>query len=141
MSAAAGWRLAIIPPAWSTMSPVRKGWEAFGGPIVWGVVCGLLLAVSAPLYIAGTVVGVLFGIGGGAQHATRKGALLRALAGGTLFGLCILLGYEISGGSDAKIAVPEPAGLLVAITLLPAFPLHLIGWRLSRARRREPQPA
>jgi hypothetical protein len=123
-------------PAWSDMSAPRRAWEAIGGPLLWGIVCGLLLVVSAPLYIAGSAVGVLGGIAGGAQHATVREALTRAAVGGTLFGLSILLGYELAGGEGAEVPLPEPAILLVAFTLLPAFPLHWLGLRLSQRRLR-----
>jgi hypothetical protein len=124
---------------WSEMSAARRGWEAVGAPVGWGVVCGLLLAASAPLYLIATLVGVLGGISGGTQHATIRGALIRAVVGGTLFGLAILLGYEINGGEDAKVDLPEPAILLLAFTLIPALPLHWLGWRLRNARDRREQ--
>ena len=117
------------------MSTARRIAEAIGAPIGWGIVCGLLLAVSAPLYIGGTLIGVLGGIAGGAQHETLRGATARAATGGTLFGLAILLGYEITGGDGAEVELPHPGILLVAFTLVPAFPLHWLGWRLSRSRR------
>ena len=122
-------------PEWDAMSPVRRAFEAVVLPVVWGVVCGLLLAVSAPLYIAGSVLGVLGGIGGGAQHRTLREAMARALVGGTLFGLSILLGYALSGGEGAEVHLPEPEVLLLLFVLLPAFPLHALGWRLARGRR------
>ena len=122
-------------PEWDAMSPVRRGVEAVVLPIAWGVVCGLLLAVSAPLYIAGSVLGVVGGIGGGAQHRTLREAMARAAVGGTLFGLSILLGYALSGGTGAEVHLPDPQILLLALILVPAFPLHALGWRLVRARR------
>ena len=74
-------------------------------------------------------------IGGGTQHASLRGALTRAAVGGTLFGLSILLGYALNGSEGAEVDVPEPAILLLAFTLIPAFPLHWLGWRLARGRR------
>ena len=126
---------------WSEMSAARRAWEAIGAPVGWGIVCGLLLAVSAPIYLIATLVGVLGGISGGTQHATLREALIRAAVGGTLFGLAILLGYEIGGGEDAKVKLPEPAILLVAFTLIPAFPLHWLGWRLRGSRDGREQKA
>ncbi len=123
------------------MSTARRIAEAIGAPVGWGIVCGLLLAVSAPLYVGGTLIGVLGGIAGGAQHETLRGAIARAATGGTLFGLAILLGYEITGGNGAELELPHPGILLVAFTLVPAFPLHWLGWRLSRSRRGPAQAA
>ena len=123
-------------PSWNEISGARRAWEAVGAPVVWGIVCGLLLPVSAALYLAGSAIGILGGIGAGAQHDTRRDALRRGALGGTLFGLAILLGYELSGGSGAEVHLPEPAILLLAFTLIPAFPLHWLGWRLAHARRK-----
>ena len=125
----------MIAPDWAGMSTARRIAEAIGAPVGWGIVCGLLLAVSAPLYIAGALMGVLGGIAGGAQHATLRGAIARATTGGTLFGLAILLGYVLSGGEGAEVELPHPEILLVTFTLVPAFPLHWLGWRLARSRR------
>ena len=121
-------------PHWGELSTPRRVWEAVVLPIGWGVVCGLLLAVSAPLYLLGTLFGILGGIGAGAQHASRREALLRGLAGGTLFGLAILAGFELSGSDDATVELPDPEIVLLAFTVLPAFPLHWLGWRLRHGR-------
>lgn len=122
------------PPKWSEMSPARRVVEALVAPIGWGMICGYLLTVSEPVYIAATVAAILGGVGGGAQHATLREAMIRATSGGTLFGLSILLGYELTGGEGAKAFLPDPQILLLALTLLPAYPLHWIGWRLGGGR-------
>lgn len=122
-------------PEWNEMSLPRRMVEALVAPIGWGVVCGLLLVVSAPLYILATLAAIIGGIGGGAQHETLREAMLRATAGGTLFGLSILLGYALTGGEDAKVHMPDPQILLLTVTLLPAYPLHWLGWRLAAKRR------
>ena len=124
----------MIAPEWAGMSTARRIAEAIGAPVGWGIVCGLLLAVSAPLYIVGTLFGVLGGVAGGAQHATARAAMARAATGGTLFGLAILLGYEFTGGDGAEVELPHPEILFVAFTLVPAFPLHWLGWRIARSR-------
>ena len=121
-------------PNWGELSTSRRAWEAVVLPIGWGVVCGLLLGVSAVLYLLGTLLGILGGVGAGAQHATRRDALLRALVGGTLFGLAILAGFELGGSDDAKVELPDPEIGLLAFTVLPAFPLHWLGWRLRQSR-------
>jgi threonine/homoserine/homoserine lactone efflux protein len=131
----------VIAPEWAGMSTARRIAEAIGAPVGWGIVCGLLLAASAPLYIVGALIGVLGGIAGGAQHATLRDAIARAATGGTLFGLAILLGFELSGGEGAEVELPHPPILLIAFTLLPAFPLHWLGWRLARSRTGARRPA
>jgi len=114
---------------WNKLSPLARVWEALVLPLAWGLVCGILLSVSAPLYILATVGGIVGGVLGGAQHTLLREAMWRAALGGTLFGLAILGGYALSGGEDATVKLPEPAILLVLFTLIPAFPLHWLGWR------------
>jgi hypothetical protein len=115
------------------MSPQRRVVEALVLPVGWGLLCGLALGVSEPLYLVGVIVGILGGVGGGMQHTTSRTALIRGLSGGTLFGLSILLGFEIGGADEATVELPDPSVLLLAFTVIPALPLHLLGWRL-RAR-------
>jgi hypothetical protein len=111
------------------MPAPRKVLEAVGAPVVWGILCGFALDWSAPVYIAGLVIGILGGVLGGAQHRQASQALLRGFVGGTLFGLSILLGFELSGGEEADPELPDPAILLLVLTTGPALPLHWLGWR------------
>ncbi len=55
-------------------------------PSVFGLLCGLALGLSEPLYLVGVVLSIFGGVGGGAQYASRSDALLRGLVAGTLFG-------------------------------------------------------
>jgi hypothetical protein len=73
---------------------------------------------------------LLGGTGGGAQYAGRNGALLRGLVAGTLFGLGILLGFELGGEDEAKVELPHPHIVLLVFTVVPSLFLHWLGWRL-----------
>jgi hypothetical protein len=119
-----------VIPQWEEMSPGRRLFDAVVLPIAFGLLCGLALGVSAALYLIGVVLALLGGIGGGAQYASRRDALLRGLVGGTLFGLGILLGFELGGESEAKVELPHPHILLLILTVGPSLPLHWLGWRL-----------
>lgn len=119
-------------PQWDEMSGGRKVAEATVAPVAWGVLCGLALGVAAPLYLVGAIVAAAGGVVGGLQHTTLKGALWRGLAGGTLFGLSTLLGFEIGGATEPTVHIPDPALLLLVFTIVPSFPLHWLGWKLGR---------
>jgi hypothetical protein len=127
-----------LVPLWQDLPAWRRAWEGVGGALVWGVVCGLLLAVSTPLYLAATVVAILGGVFAGAQHTRVRDSLVRGLVGGTLFGLAILAGFELTGGEEPVLELPDPRIAFLVFTVGPAVPLHLIGWRL---RRRSGEPA
>jgi hypothetical protein len=117
-------------PQWDEMSPARRIFEALILPSAFGLLCGLALGVSGPLYLIGVVLALLGGIGGGAQYARRGDALLRGLVAGTLFGIFILLGFELGGEAEAKVELPHPHVVLLVFTVVPSLPLHWLGWRL-----------
>lgn len=123
---------------WDDMSPARRLWEAVGGALVWGIITGLLLSTSVGLYIAATLVAVAGGVLGGAQHAELRGALLRGLAGGTVFGLAVLLGFELSGDAEAVVELPDPRIAFLLFTVIPGVVLGALGWTLGRRIARRP---
>ena len=115
------------------MSSGRRAYEILIAPAGWGLLCGLALGVSEPLYLIGVVIGILGGIGGGMQHSTSSQALLRGLWAGLLFGVAILLGFELGGEAEPAAHIQDPRILLLLVTTVPALPLHWLGWKL-RAR-------
>jgi hypothetical protein len=121
---------------WNQMGSARRVWEAVGGALVFGTLCGLALGASLPLYLAGGVIACLAGVVGGSQHADLRGALLRGVAGGTTFGLSVLLGFELGGAADPVAALPDPRILFLLTTVVPSFPLHALGYRIARRRAR-----
>jgi hypothetical protein len=130
-----------VVPQWAEMSPTRRFFEALILPLAFGVLCGLALGVSAALYLVGVALSLLGGIGGGAQYASRRDALLRGLVAGTLFGLGILLGFELGGEDEAKVELPHPHLVLLVFTVVPSLFLHWLGWRLRPRLLGRSQPA
>jgi hypothetical protein len=117
-------------PQWEEMSPARRFFEALVLPSGFGLLCGLALGVSGALYLIGVILALLGGTGGGAQYARRSDALLRGLVAGTLFGVFILLGFELGGEDEAKVDLPDPHIVLLVFTIVPSLFLHWLGWRL-----------
>jgi hypothetical protein len=132
--------VAYSPPQWDEMSPGRRVFEGLLLPSVFGLLCGLALGASGALYLIGVILALLGGIGGGAQYARRGDALLRGLVAGTLFGVFILLGFELGGEDEAKVDLPDPHIVLLVFTVVPSLFLHWLGWRL-RPRLRGPEVA
>lgn len=120
---------------WDEMSPARRAWEAVGAALVWGVICGLLLAVSTGFFLAGGVVACAGAVIGGSQHDDLRGALVRGVLGGVVFGLAVLLGFELTGGTDPVVELPDPRIAYLLVTAIPALPLNAIGWRLAPRMR------
>lgn len=128
-------------PQWEEMSPARRLFDALILPSAFGLLCGLALGISAPLYLVGVILALLGGIGGGAQYARRNDALLRGLVSGALFGIFILLGFELGGEDEAKVDLPDPHIVLLVFTVVPSLFLHWLGWRLRPRLLGESRPA
>ena len=82
-------------------------------PALGGVVGGVLLVLSEPVYLVYSVLAIAAGYFGGYEHMGARGGALRGLAGGLLFGGFILIAYRVSG---AEAELPHPEILLVVIT-------------------------
>lgn len=103
------------------------------GPIIAGVIGGVLLVVSEPIYVVFSVLMIAAGYFGGLEHVGGEEGALRGFTGGLLFGTFILFAKEISG-SDPKAHLPHPEVLLVVITTVLGIGLGALGGR-SRGKR------
>ena len=103
------------------------------GPIVAGVIGGVLLVVSEPIYVVYSVLMIAAGYFGGLEHIGGEEGALRGFTGGLLFGTFILFAKEISG-SDPKAHLPHPEVMLVVITTVLGIGLGALGGR-SRGKR------
>jgi hypothetical protein len=102
-------------------------------PILGGVVGGVLLVVSEPVYLIYSVLAIGAGYFGGTEHVGAEQGALRGFTGGILFGTFILLAKEVSG-SDPKADLPHPEVLLVVLTTVFGIGLGALGGR-SRGKR------
>jgi hypothetical protein len=110
-------------------------------PAFFGAVAGILLGVSEGAYVIFSALAILGGIGAGYEHASPGEGAMRGLAGGSLFGVFILLAHEISG-MDAKAELPEPHAVLVVFTTVFGVALGALGGFLrARHERRHPAAA
>ena len=103
------------------------------GPIIAGVIGGVLLVVSEPIYLVYSVLMIAAGYFGGLEHVGGEEGALRGFTGGLLFGTFILFAKEISG-SDPKAHLPDPEVILVVITTVLGIALGALGGR-SRGKR------
>ena len=102
-------------------------------PIIGGLVGGVLLVVSEPIYLIYSILAIGAGYFGGLEHVGAEEGALRGFTGGVLFGTFILLAKEVSG-SDPKAHLPHPEVLLVVITTVLGIGLGALGGR-SRSKR------
>ena len=102
-------------------------------PIIGGLVGGVLLVVSEPVYLIYSILAIGAGYFGGLEHVGAEEGALRGFTGGILFGTFILFAKELSG-SDPKAQLPEPEVLLVVLTTVLGIGLGALGGR-SRGKR------
>jgi hypothetical protein len=109
-------------------------------PAVFGLITGIMLGVSEPVYLVLSLLGVLGGIGAGYEHDGAGEGAGRGVAGGMLFGTFILFGHAVSG-LEEKAHLPEPHILLPIITTILGVAFGAIGgWLRARRERRSPSP-
>ena len=124
------------PPLFSHHPPPVQILLGIVFPIVGGIVGGVLLVVSEPVYVIYSVLAIGAGYFGGLEHVGAEEGALRGFTAGLLFGVFILFAKEVSG-SDPKAHLPEPEVVLVVITTALGIAFGALGGR-SRGRREAP---
>src|SRR6266852_2006255 len=94
-------------PLLASRSPTLQVVSAIVLPIVFGLICGIVLGVNGALYGVLSVLAILGGIGAGYEHPDAVEGAARGIAGGMLFGTFILFGHAVAG-THAKAALPDP---------------------------------
>jgi hypothetical protein len=98
-------------------------------PALFGLITGILLGVSAGVYLILSLLGVLGGIAAGYDHPNGGEGALRGFCGGLLFGTFILLGGTLIG-KEAKADIPDPQWILPIITTILGILFGAIGGAL-----------
>jgi hypothetical protein len=105
-------------------------------PAVYGLLTGLMLGVSEPVYLVLSLVGIAGGVVAGYDHLGADEGFVRGIAGGLLFGTFILVGHSVFG-MEAKAKLPDPHGVLVGITTVFGAILGAVGGALRARRERK----
>lgn len=104
-----------------------------GGPILFGLLAGVLLMVSEVAYLVVSLLAAVGAILAGLEHNGAGQGALRGLAGGLLFGAFILLIVALWDG-EPTADLPEPQLVLIAFTAVIGVALSALGGML-RGRR------
>jgi hypothetical protein len=123
------------PPLLEDRPPAQEIGLVVGGPFVFGLITGIFLGVSEPIYVVLSLLGIGGGFFAGLEHASVKEGFYRGLIGGLLFGTTILLTNAVIG-SEPKAELPEPEIYLVAITTVAGTILGILGARTRVKRER-----
>jgi len=101
-------------------------------PAAFGAICGWLLGLSNVAYTIATILAIAGGYFAGFEHHGWKEGALRGLVGGAIFGSFILLVHNAIG-NKAKAQLPDPHGVLIAITTVFGVVLGGFGGRRRAA--------
>src|SRR3954468_17423632 len=120
------------PPYLLDREPGAQIAVAVGGPVVAGVIAGIVLGINGTAYTILTLVLVIGGIAGGYEHPSADEGSVRGLCSGLVFGACIVATSAVSGmAPDAKL--PHPPGFLPVVTgIITMFLGALGGWLRGR---------
>lgn len=100
---------------------------------VLGILAGVVLDLSAIVYLVVLIASVLGGVLAGFEHRGAIEGGERGLVGGLVWGVGVVLGHNLLS-RRATWAMPHPEGLEVVLTAIVGIPLGAIGG-VVRARR------
>ncbi len=120
------------PPLLEDLPPARRFVNRFVSPAVFGIVAGLVLGASEPIYWALQVLAALGGLVAGFEHRSAREGAARGVVGGLLFGAFLLIAHWISG-AEAEADIGDPEALLVVVTTVAGAALGAAGGA-ARAR-------
>jgi hypothetical protein len=108
------------------------------GPLLFGLVCGFVLELSAVAYWVTSALSMFGGLVGGAEHGTLRPAVLRGTIAGACFGAGIVIANAASD-RPALAPLPSPTAALILITATAGGALAAAGAVLSKRRRQPPK--
>lgn len=128
-----------LPPLLEDLPHGRQVVNRFISPAVFGIVAGLVLGASAPIYWILQVIATLGGVLAGFEHLSPKDGAKRGLVGGALYGAFLLLAHAISG-AEAEADIGDPEIFLVVVTTVAGAGLGALGALLRAKLQTPPQP-
>ena len=125
----------LLPPLLSERPREHQLVLRFVVPAVFGVIVGIVLGASAPIYWVLQVIAAIGGLLAGLEHREAGEGALRGVVGGLLFGAFILIAHEISG-ADAEVDLGDAPILLPVVTAIAGAILGALGARVRVSAER-----
>ncbi len=129
----------MLPPRLATLPRPVQVQLLVGGPLLFGLVVGFFLGISAAAYWTLTAAALIGGLAGGLEHHGGASGARRGVVAGTLFAAGLLLANEVSG-DPALAEIPSPPILLIPLSATIGTLLGAIGGA-ARARREHAGPS
>jgi hypothetical protein len=114
-------------------SPAERVLIAGIVPAAIGAVAGVLLGISSGAYWVISALAAIGALAAGFEHSDSRGAGVRGLVAGAVYGVALLLAHAIAG-TDAKVSLGDFPPFLIVITAVIGAILGIIGERLARRR-------
>src|SRR3954471_11153710 len=108
---------------------------AVGGPLILGILCGLLAGWSETIYLVVSIAAIVGGIAAGYEHPTSDEGAVRGFCGGLVFGVAIVTTVALSN-AKLKANLPDPHGGLVVVTTILGIIFGMIGGALRHRHDR-----
>src|SRR3954453_1578929 len=125
------------PPYLLDREPGAQIAVAVGGPVIAGIISGIVLGINGPAYTVLTLLLVIGGIAGGYEHPNADEGAVRGLCSGLVFGTMIVATSAVSG-MDPQASLPPPPGFLPIVTGIITLCLGpLAGWLRKRHDRKQ----
>lgn len=106
------------------------------GPLILGIVCGLLLGWNATAYQVLSTLAIAGGIASGLEHVGPGEGFSRGACGGLVFGAAILATSAVTGAEPAA-ELPDPPAVLAVVTGVLGGVFGAIGGALRRRSARK----
>src|SRR3954465_5661891 len=113
------------------------------GPLLFGLVCGFFLGISAASWWVANALAIAAGVLGGIEQTpagerdaggARRDAIARGAVTGAMFGLGVVVAHAASG-DPAHAPLPSPEVLFVPFSALIATGLARLGALLAERRQ------
>jgi hypothetical protein len=124
-----------LPPLLSERSVPVQVLLAIVVPAVYGAITGIFLGISEAVYLVLALAGILGAFGAGIEHSGAGPGAVRGFVAGAIFGGSILIAHEISGDEPER-ELPDPAILLLVLTIVPGIVFAAIGGWFRRRQER-----
>src|SRR3954466_3107533 len=125
------------PPYLLDREPGAQIAVAGGGPVVAGIICGLILGWNGTAYTNAPLLLGPGGIPGGYEHPNADEGAVRGLCSGLIFGTMIVATSAVSG-MEPQASLPHPPGFLPIVTGIITLGLGALGgWLRSRHDRKQ----
>lgn len=126
-----------LPPLFLTRPPGLQLFSVVVVPALFGVLCGVMLGVSGPIYTALTILLFPLTILAGLEHEEGGEGFTRGFMGGLVFGTFILLTHAVLDNAEKAALPAQHVSLPIATAIFGGIAAAIGAVLRRRLARRE----